>query len=531
LARFRIRDFGRDRRGVTAVVFAIGAMALTMTVGLVLDFSSYMLIRANLNLAADSAVLAGVTQAASLLGQHPNDYLTQGQTAGELRFKGQAGQAANAAAVGHITTPAQSLALTRSGSIIQGTLNWSTTYKPFFASLFGVPAWQMSNTVVSSVQVSTPYLNVYVVLDNSPSMENGATDSDIRTLQQLTACSPSGAYYYNSSSKTYAQIAPSSGQSYNAYQCSSGGHTYSGTLTCPIPASAPLTFSTFTPSSATSGPSCKGYLPTYSGQYPQAGAPCGFACHFDTSKPAGMGSDYFAVARSTIGQSNQVTLRFDVVKAAVNNLLATMKTDSQSLNNLNVAIYTLAETVSGVYPATGDSGNDWAAATAAVGGPPLIPFSPDTGIQPYAGSNVANTDFPDALTTLSSKLTVAGGGTSTSDPQKVLVIVTDGMEDYVTSSGSRKLQALEPAYCQLFKNKGYTVFVLYTPYYPLMNAFYLQNIAAIAEGSGSTSLTSNLQQCASSSSGYIAATDSVGMSAALKTFLNIALKTPARLVQ
>jgi len=26
------------------------------------------------------------------------------------------------------------------------------------------------------------------------------------------------------------------------------------------------------------------------------------------------------------------------------------------------------------------------------------------------------------------------------------------------------------------------MFVLYTPYYPLMNAFYLQNIATIAEG-------------------------------------------------
>src|SRR6202000_1707191 len=134
---------------------------------------------------------------------------------------------------------------------------------------------------------------------------------------------------------------------------------------------------------------------------------------------------------------------FDIVKAAVNNLLAAMKTDSQSLNNLNVAIYTLAESISPVYPLLSDSGNDWATATAAVGGPPSTPFGTDTGIQPYAGSNIANTDFPDALTTLANKLTAAGGGTSTTDPQKVLVIVTDGMEDYVTSSGSRKLQALE----------------------------------------------------------------------------------------
>jgi hypothetical protein len=531
MKHLQIKHFGRDRRGVTAVVFAVSSLAITMMVGLVLDFSSYMLIRANLNLAADSAVLAGVTQAVTSLSEHPNDYLTLGQTAGKLRFSGQAGQAGNAARLGQITTPVDSLVLTRNGSIILGKINWSTTYTPFFAGLFGVPSWPMSNVAASSVQVSTPFLNVYIVLDNSPSMENGATDSDIKTLQQLTACSPSGAFYYNSLLKTWSQIAPESGQNYNAYQCSAGGRTYSGSLTCPIPASAPYTFSTFTPSSNTSGPSCQGYLPVHDTKYPQAGAPCGFACHFDTSKPAGTGSDYYAVARSTIGQGNQVTLRFDVVKSAVNSLLTTMKADSQPLNNLNVAVYTLAEGVTGVYPQNGDAGNDWVSAIAEVGGPPTTPNGQDSGIQPYAGTNVADTDFPDALTSLAGKLTPGGGGTSATDPQKVLVLVTDGLEDYVNISGTRKLQSLEPSYCQLFKNMGYTVFVLYTPYYPLMNSFYLQNIAAVAEGTGTTSLTYNLQQCASTPSDYIAATDNATMSAALKAFLNIALKTPARLSQ
>jgi Flp pilus assembly protein TadG len=530
MKRSIFRRFLRDRRGVTAVVFAISALAISMMVGLVLDFANYMLLRSNLNLAADAALLTGITQAGTLINQNPDNYLSLGQTAGELRFTGQAGQAGNAVIFGQITTPTDKLVLSRNGSVILGTLTWSTTYTPFFAGLFGVPAWPLSHTAASTMQINTPYLNVYVVLDNSPSMENGATDSDIQTLQQLTACSPSGAFYYNASTKSWAQLPPASGQSYNAYQCTSGGHTYSGSLRCPIPANTPYTFPTFTPSSG-NGPSCQGYLPLHNGQYPQAGAPCGFACHFDTSKPAGTGSDYYAVARSTIGQSNQVTLRFDVVKSAVNNLLHTMQTNSQPLNNLNVAVYTLAETISGVYPATGDAGNDWANAIGAVGGPPTSPNGEDTGIQPYAGNNVANTDFPDALTTLAGRVTAAGSGTTPADPQKVLVLVTDGMEDYVDGSGTRKLKALEPAYCQLFKNMGYTVFVLYTPYYSLMNAFYLQNIASIAEGTGTNSVSSNLLQCASSPSDYIAATDAAGMSAALKTFLTIALKTPAHLSQ
>jgi Flp pilus assembly protein TadG len=520
---------GRDRRGVTAIVFGISVLALTMMAGLLLDFGNYMLLRGNLNLAADAAVLTGVTQAATQLGPNPETYLTLGQQAGLARMSGQSGQTSNAVKLGQVSTPVVSLAISRSGSVITGQATWSTFYTPFFASLFGSSTWSMSNGSSASVQVSTPFLNVYVVLDNSPSMEIGATNSDIQTLQQLTACSASGAYYYNSTSKTWGQIAPSSGQSYNAYQCTASGHTYSGSLTCPVPASAPYTFSTFTPSGSTTGPSCQGYLPLYNGVYPQAGATCGFACHFDTSKPAGTGSDYYAVARSTIGQSNQVTLRFDVVKAAVTSLLNTMQTNSQPLNNLNVGIYTLAQTLFHVYPATGDSGSDWPTAIADIGGPPTIPNGQDTGIQPYAGGNSANTDFPDALTSLAGNLTAGGGGTISTDPQKVLVLVTDGLEDYTNASGTRIMKALEPAYCQLFKNMGYTVFVLYTPYYPLMNSFYLQNLTSIAEGTSTTSVAYNLQQCASSSSDYIAATNSAGMTAALKTFLTIALSTPARL--
>ncbi len=536
----RTSHFIRDQRGVTAVVFAVSALAITMMVGLVVDFANYMLLRSSLNLAADAGVLTGVTTAATDLGQYPSTYLSLGQTAGLARLNGQAGQANNAVKAGEVSALSATLTMTRTGSLVNGKLTWSTTYTPFFAKLFGSSGWSMSNTSASSVQVSTPYLNVYVVLDNSPSMEIGATNTDIQTLQQLTACSASGAYYYNLVTKAYdTQIAPASGQSYNAYQCTSSGHTYSGSLTCPIPASSPYTFSTFTTSSNTAGPSCQGYLAKYNNQYPEAGAPCGFACHFDTALPAGTGSDYYAVARSTIGKSNQVTLRFDIVKTAVNNLIATMKADAASFNttynqttgNMNVAIYSLDETIHKVYPLIGDAGSDWTTATSYVGGPPTTANGQDTGIQPYGGGNSADTDFPDALTSLSSLLTQSGGGTSAADPQKVLVLVTDGVEDYTNLSGTRKLQALEPSYCTLFKNLGYTVFVLYTPYYPLMNSFYLQNMTSVVEGTGSTSVSYNLQQCASSSSNYIAATDSASMNAALKTFLTIALNTPAKISQ
>jgi hypothetical protein len=360
-------------------------------------------------------------------------------------------------------------------------------------------------------------------------MEIAATNTDIQTMQQLTPCSASGAYYWVNNA--WSQISPSSGQSYNAYACSAGGYTYDGGLTCPIPASLPYTFSTFTPSSSTQGPTCQGYLSQYNGKYPTAGAPCAFACHFDTSKPAGTGSDYYAVARSTIGKSNQVTLRFDLVKNAVNQLINAMQASNLSINNLKVGIFTFAETLTRVYPSSGEAGNAWSTATADVGTPPTQPNTADTGIQPYAGANAADTDFPDTMTSLASQLTAAGDGTTPATPKKVLFIITDGVDDYTNSSGTRVLAAITPSSCNTFKNMGYTVFVLYTPYYPLMNAFYMENMQSLIDGTGSNSISYNLQQCASSPSDYIAASDSTAITAALQTFLKQALNNQARLTQ
>ena len=128
-------------------------------------------------------------------------------------------------------------------------------------------------------------------------------------------------------------------------------------------------------------------------------------------------------------------------------------------------------------------------------------------------------------------LTPAGNGVNSAAPRKVLFLVTDGLEDYYDYSGTRYLKAFEPAYCQNFKNIGYAVYVVYTPYYPLMNAYYLDNLVSIVEGTGTNSITYNLQACASEPSNYIAANDLPSLTAALQTFLKLAMAPPAHFTQ
>ncbi|HTZ70791.1 MAG TPA: vWA domain-containing protein [Acetobacteraceae bacterium] len=516
------------RRGTVAVLTAIMAVPVVGCAGLAIDYAVWNQTYGMLSVAANAAALNAVKIAATSELAGNANYAADGEKAGTQWFEANVSVWANAA---HLSNIVPTVTL-NPGTTVVAKVTYSGQISSIFGRLFQTARYQIAVEADATI-ITAPYLNVEILLDNSPSMEIGATASDIATMQQLTACSSVGALY-NASANGTGWTTPPSGQNYAAYQCTAGGVSYDGTLACPIPATSPYTFTSFQPTSnsALGGPSCQGYLAKQAstGRYPLAGAPCAFACHFDTSKPAGTGSDYFAIARSTIGKSNQITLRFDQVKAATNLVISDMQTDDLPIRNLAVGIFTFDSNLNRVYPASGEAGDDWATASAAVGAPPMLPNEPDSGIQPYGGANSANTDFPDTMTTLATQmLTKSGDGTTPSSPIKVLFLVTDGVQDYYQAGGSRNLQALDPSFCTTFKQMGYTVYVVYTPYYPLMNAYYLQNIKGFVEGTGTGTTTANLQACASDpSNDYIAASDQQSLNAALASFLKRALNVPAR---
>jgi hypothetical protein len=230
-----------------------------------------------------------------------------------------------------------------------------------------------------------------------------------------------------------------------------------------------------------------------------------------------------------------------------------MKSDNLAFNNLGVGIFTFSSPTNldntgvvnevypencnaggGANPITCEAGSNYTQAIADVGMPPTYPATADTGIQPAVAGVTGNnddTDFPDAMTSLSTKYlpTNSGNGQTASSPKKVLFIISDGMEDYLLGYESERA-AFDPSYCNLFKNKGYTIYVVYTPYYPLMDDFYLTYLIPVAEGSANTpgSLAYNLQACASSPSDYISAASTQDLNNALTAFLKAALTSAAR---
>jgi Flp pilus assembly protein TadG len=515
------------RRGAISVLFALLIVPIIMVAALAVDYSFYIVAQAQLNLAADAAALHAVRVASQYYTDNTTTVAAaeaQGKTAGQQWFNAQLG------GIGVATVPAGNINVNVSYLSAPGGFSATVSYAGTVATHLGSfikPSWNISNTMTA--QSKNQYLEILMMLDNSSSMQIGATAADQQQMMQLTPCNALNAWYAGLTSP-YNSIAY-----YVGYQCSGGGGSYDGSLTCPFPVSSPFTYSVLTPSTASQstasgGPSCQGWLPKQSnGQYPQAGPPCAFACHSDNTKPAGQGNDFYALARSTIGTANPITLRFDLLKQATNQLLNNMSTANAISGNLSIGIYTFNSALTQVYPATGEAGTDFAAAIAAVGAPPTTANGVDTGIQPDAfitPTAHADTDFPDTMTALANSVTASGTGDTINTPRKVMFLVTDGYENY---DNGNVTGAFDVSQCTNFKNMGFTIYVVYTPYVPLMWYWYYLNQQSVVEGSGSGSLTYNLQQCASNSSDYLVASDGPSLTAALQTFLKSAMDAPGRL--
>jgi Flp pilus assembly protein TadG len=447
----------------------------------------------------------------------------------------------------------------------------------------------------TAVQSTQTYIEIDMLLDNSSSMLIAANPTGIAQLDTLTPCSVQAAgagqpmdgtytWQYNPTNayggpnNASSNVAPNSSPTsyiqygYGAYSYAgrSGTTYYANEAVPPASPVAGQCLSSFTGPTSGSGNECPypaatlplsttsnsyGYAqcvnssnqPTGGGNgtwlttspvassqaskyaitatnVPQA--PCAFACHWTSSLASGSSytNDYYGLARQ-----NGIQLRFDVVQSAAENVITTLQ---QALPTLpvpapfNVNVFTFANSLGTIYSPSStatSASQETAELSAAL-----------TAIENYQTpvvSDSADTDFPDTMATLATKLSNAGTGTSSAAPRKNLFIVTDGLTDYTNSGGTRVMGPFDTASCTAIKNMGIEIYVLYTDYYPLPNYFYLENIQQYAEPTDNSAISSALQQCASSPSTYFEASDSTSIQSAMQTMLKIALSSPGRYTQ
>ena len=241
------------------------------------------------------------------------------------------------------------------------------------------------------------------------------------------------------------------------------------------------------------------------------GSSCALACHWTNSY-----ADLYTVA-----ESNGITLRIDVVRNAVSNAI-TQLSGMNSNNYLQLALYGFTNSVNTIFPLS----NNISSATSALS--QIAPgFANMTGAQP-----LAETDFPDSVTSITNTIGTSGNGTSRSTARQYLIIVTDGVQDYYLN-GNRTMGAIDPTVCNQAKANGVTVMVLYTPYIPLVTPYvvssdgtYVSNIQPVAGN-----IFPDLQGCASQPAYAIQASDSASINAAMQQLIAIATTAPSHLTQ
>ena len=233
------------------------------------------------------------------------------------------------------------------------------------------------------------------------------------------------------------------------------------------------------------------------------GEGCAFACHWSAA-----GDDYLALARR-----NKVTLRIDVLQAAVSNLI----TSIASLNRqaaLRLGLSTFNQKFTAIYPIS----KNVTGASAA-----LVNIAPDVN---DCSSNCPETYFAAAITNLEQVTGSSGNGSSQSTSQKFVFIVTDGLVDQYNGN-ERQIGPVTLAACAALKAKGVTILTLYTPYLPLTtNAFYNTYVAPIQ-----SQIQPQLQACASSPSMAYAASNAGDVDAELKTMLAAVIQTSGHLTR
>ena len=182
MLRVSMRRFSRDRRGNVAMIFALSLIPSLFLTGMALDFSSATQKRVQLNAAADSAALAAVTPI--MMGQTN----AAAQTAATNAFNAVAATMSGVTSV----TPTVNVASSNGGLTRTVTVSYTANSTNAFPNVLRLLTgstqtnWAISGSSQSTSSTS-PNINFYLLLDNSPSMNIAATTSGINTMVANTA--------------------------------------------------------------------------------------------------------------------------------------------------------------------------------------------------------------------------------------------------------------------------------------------------------------------------------------------------------
>lgn len=169
----RLGAFAGDRAGGVLPFFAFALVPLIGLGGGFADYARAMSVRTQLNAAADAAALAAVGQ---IVMTKP---LADAKAEGERFFDGDSAKYKSMLSSRTVTVTANGLR--RSVEV-----TYTAAVPVYFMNLFGITKIDVAGRA-SSTGMRAPYIDFYLMLDNSPSMGVAATQADIDTMVANTS--------------------------------------------------------------------------------------------------------------------------------------------------------------------------------------------------------------------------------------------------------------------------------------------------------------------------------------------------------
>ncbi|MCO5160064.1 MAG: pilus assembly protein TadG-related protein [Mesorhizobium sp.] len=198
-----LRKFLSSRSGNYAMMLSIMALPLIGGIGMAVDYAEALRIRSLLNGAADAAALGAVSRGSPTFkngGVFDDDWTEEDAKEDALNLF-------NAYIIGKkgFTIDELSASFSQDGSDIIAKVNFKAHVPMNFMRIVGKDSVPIDGSVVASIRTA-PYIDFYMLLDNSPSMGVGATPSDVATMVANTSDKCAFACHDLSNANNYYQL-------------------------------------------------------------------------------------------------------------------------------------------------------------------------------------------------------------------------------------------------------------------------------------------------------------------------------------
>jgi Flp pilus assembly protein TadG len=537
-----IGRFRKDRRGNIAVIFAIACIPLISAVGCAVDYSMATRMKAKLQSAADGAAIASLSQrslgyvaAAAMTG---DGSVGPGVTDANNIFDGNMSNATGYQNLVRTST------VTKTGIRLTANITYTADVPTTFMKVVGFQQLSLSGSSSASASLP-PYLDFYLMLDVSGSMGLPSTDAEQTRLSQVnpddfTVYTNGCTFACHFQSKNSCTD-PAANQKANA-----------AGVTSPINSAYPT------------NNYCLGYLITRVSQtaykallttstsYPMKGVRLPTAMvpgitssltgpnSLLTGNTSSLPNSLTPVTSCpTAGSDSCIQLRADAVGMALNatqaangvdGLFATANAKQVVTNQFRIGLYPFVRNLYTYFALTNSINNspttsntiNYAAANLAT----LL----DTGNNPNLGLGSGGTHFENAFPSMNSLITTVGDGSSPTNTQPYVFLVTDGAQNFQTCcgfSGSNSATVMPSgatSYCKPLKDRGITISVLYIPYQTIQNPTTIFNNEDNVANANIPYIPASLRDCASPGFFYTANTPA-DITTALNAMFNHAIAT------